>query len=117
MISYSKFLYDEVGNPYKRKNLYLQEIAQLNEEIKGADPESKNKLKLELRELIKNKETHPYNIELKEFKAKEREFLKSLKSKKKQFVNTLDKSLPYKARKLKFNYSWPRRNMSSIRTM
>lgn len=101
MISYSKFLYDEVGNPYKRKNLYLQEIAQLNEEIKGADPESKNKLKLELRELIKNKETHPYNIELKEFKAKEREFLKSLKSKKKQFVNTLDKSLPYKARKLK----------------
>ena len=101
MISYNKFLYDEVGKPYKRKNLYLEEIAQLNDKIEKADSDSKSKLKLELRELIKKKETHPYNIELKEFKYKEKGFLKFLKSKKKDFIDTLDKSLPYKARKFK----------------
>ena len=101
MISYSRFLYDEVGDAYKRKNLYLQEIAELNDKIKKIDPNSKKQLKLELNESIKRRKTHPYNIELNKFKDKEKTFLKSLKIKKKDCVNTLDKSLPYKARKLK----------------
>lgn len=101
MISYSKFLYDEVGNVYKRKNLYLQEIAQLNDKIEKADPDSRSKLKLKLRELIKGKKTHPYNIELNKFKAKEKMFLRALRGKKKDFISKLDKSFPYKVRKLK----------------
>lgn len=87
MSSYNKFLYDEIGNEYRRKNLYLKEITELNEKIKEADPRSKEK--------------HPYNVELKKFKDEEKIFLKSLKSKKKDFINTLNKSLPYKVRKLK----------------
>ncbi len=97
MISYNRFLYDEIGNKYMRKNLYLQQIAELNEKIEEGDLDSKE----ELNKLIKMRKTHPYNIELNKFKDKEKAFLKSLKTKEKDFLNTLDKSLTYKVRKLK----------------
>ncbi len=100
MISYNRFLYDDIGNKYKRKNLYLLEIAELNEKIKvGGD--SKKELELQLNRLIDTRKTHPYNIKLNKFKEEEKVFLKSLKTGEKDFKNTLDKSLPYKARKLK----------------
>lgn len=101
MISYNRFLYDEIGNEYERKNLYLLEIADLNEKMEEADPESKRKLELQLKKLIETRKTHPYNIELNKYKKEEKVFLKSLKTKKKYFQNTLDKSLPHKARNLK----------------
>ena len=101
MISYNRFLYDEIGNEYERKNLYLLEIADLNEKMEEADPESKRKLELQLKKLIETRKTHPYNIELNKYKKEEKVFLKSLKTKKKDFQNTLDKSLPHKARNLK----------------
>jgi arabinogalactan oligomer/maltooligosaccharide transport system permease protein len=100
LISYNRFLYDDIGNKYKRKNLYLLEIAELNEKIKvGGD--SKKELELQLNRLIDTRKTHPYNIKLNKFKEEEKVFLKSLKTGEKDFKNTLDKSLPYKARKLK----------------
>lgn len=46
-------------------------------------------------ELISN------DIELKKFKFEEKKFLKTLKANKKKFKNSLDKTLPYKAKKLK----------------
>lgn len=101
LISYNEFLYDELGNSYKRKNLYLYEIAQLNEKYKKADPKSKHKIKMEIKKLKKNKNTHPYNIKLKEFKYEEKIFLKALKKKKRDFAKKLDKSLPYRAKRLK----------------
>jgi len=100
LISYNRFLYDDIGNKYKRKNLYLLEIAELNEKIE-AGGDSKKELELQLNKLIKTKKTHPYNIKLNKFKEEEKVFLKSLKTGEKDFKNTLDKSLPYKARKLK----------------
>ncbi|WP_236910705.1 carbohydrate ABC transporter permease [Clostridium sp. Cult1] len=41
------------------------------------------------------------DIELKKFKFEEKKFLKTLKANKKKFKNSLDKTLPYKAKKLK----------------
>ncbi|MBS4535512.1 ABC transporter permease subunit [Clostridium sp. D2Q-14] len=100
MVSYNKFLYDEIGNEYERKNLYIKEIVRIKEKIKEADLETGQKLKLELKELIKNKNTHPYNMKLKKFRNEEKIFLKSLRKKKKNFINTLDKSLSYKVKRL-----------------
>ena len=77
MISYNRFLYDEIGNEYERKNLYLLEIADLNEKMEEADPESKRKLELQLKKLIETRKTHPYNIELNKYKKEEKVFLKT----------------------------------------
>ncbi|RBP46696.1 carbohydrate ABC transporter permease [Garciella nitratireducens] len=100
-MEYNKFLYDEFGNIYERKNLYLKEIVELNEKIKEANPNEKNYLRRQQKELIKKGEEHPYNIKFKKFKESEKNFIKSLKKKKKDFINQLDQSLPYKVKKLK----------------
>ncbi len=55
-----KYVYDSIGNPHERKNLYLKD---LSENIKV------------------DRKTHPYIIELEKIKEKERVFLKELKSK------------------------------------
>ncbi|WP_425447882.1 ABC transporter permease subunit [Dethiothermospora halolimnae] len=103
MKDYNRFLYDEIGNKYERKNLYLKEVAKLNESIKEASMEKKKELKSQLNEVIKNKESHPYIKKLREYKNKEKDFLSSLKDKKKEFITKLDKSLAPKIRKLKIN--------------
>ena len=55
-----KYVYDSIGNPHERKNLYLKD---LSENIKV------------------DRKTHPYIIELEKIKEKERVFLKELKLK------------------------------------
>lgn len=100
-MEYNKFLYDEFGNIYERKNLYLKEIVELNEKIKEVNPNEKNYLRRQQKELIKKRGEHPYNIKFKKFKESEKNFIKSLKKKKKDFINQLDQSLPYKVKKLK----------------
>ena len=55
-----KYVYDSIGNPHERKNLYLKD---LSENIKV------------------DRKTHPYIIELEKMQEKERVFLKELKSK------------------------------------
>ena len=55
-----RYVYDSIGNPHERKNLYLKD---LSENIKV------------------DKKTHPYIIELEKIKEKERVFLKELKLK------------------------------------
>ena len=55
-----RYVYDSIGNPHERKNLYLKD---LSENIKV------------------DRKTHPYIIELEKIKEKERVFLKELKSK------------------------------------
>ncbi len=41
---------------------------------------------MEIKKLKKNKNTHPYNIKLKEFKYEEKIFLKALNKKKRDFA-------------------------------
>lgn len=55
-----KYVYDSIGNPHERKNLYLKD---LSENIKV------------------DRKNHPYIIELEKIKEKEKVFLKELKSK------------------------------------
>lgn len=92
MFKYDEFLYDDIGNRYERKDLYILEIAKLNEKIHEGD---------KLKELIKNKDKHPYNIKLKEYRKKEKEFLSRLKKDKGKYKNSLDDKLSLRVKNLK----------------
>ncbi|MGL5067834.1 MAG: ABC transporter permease subunit [Sarcina sp.] len=80
-MSLNTILYDNLNREYERKNLYLYDMAVLQEKIKGADDLEKDKLKKDLVELKKNKKDHPYIKKLEIFKNKEKEFNEKLKSK------------------------------------
>ncbi len=101
MANYSRLLYDDIGNAYKRKNLYLDEVANLQERILDSEGAEKKELKKALKDLIDKKDKHSYNIELSNFKKLETEFIKDLKVTESKFVNTLDKNISNKTRKLK----------------
>lgn len=90
----SRYLYDNLNKEYERKNLYLNDIAILQEEIEMADNEEKKALKAKLEELIKNKASHEYTIKLEAYKTKEKEFLNNLNNEVKGFKEKLDKTLP-----------------------
>ncbi|MGL4760586.1 MAG: ABC transporter permease subunit [Sarcina sp.] len=79
-MSLNTILYDNLNREYERKNLYLYDMAVLQEKIKGADDLEKDKLKKDLVELKKNKKDHPYIKKLEIFKNKEKEFNEKLKS-------------------------------------
>lgn len=100
LAKFNKSLFDYIGNEYQRKNLYLLDVANLEEKIEEADKDTRQALKIELKELIKNKKEHPYNIKLNEFKQNEKKFLIDLKSKKKEFKNGLDKNMSSKLKNL-----------------
>ena len=55
-----RYVYDSIGNPYERKNLYLKDLSE-NEKI--------------------DRKTHPYIIKLEKLQEEERVFLHQLKSK------------------------------------
>ena len=93
MAKYSKVLYDYIGREYERKNLYLKEVALLQEEIKTAPKSDKNALKNQLREFISKKDKNPYLLKLKEYEHKEKRFLEELQSKTKTYMETMDKTL------------------------
>ncbi|WP_213165835.1 carbohydrate ABC transporter permease [Alkalicella caledoniensis] len=103
MAKHKQFLYDDIGNEYQRKNLYLLELALLENKIEGADNANKDKLKAELAELTKSKATHPYNQKLREYETKERDFLKALKEKKRAYIKDLKKEtdMAYRMKNLK----------------
>lgn len=100
-MNYNKFLYNEIGNEYNRKNLYLLEIAELEIKIKEASKEQKSIYKKQLKDLIKNKANHSYNLKLKEYKILESKFLKQLKIKERTFQANLDPKLSSKIKQLK----------------
>ncbi len=101
-MKYNKFLYNEIGNEYNRKNLYLLEIAELEIKIKEETKDQKSIYKKQLQNLIKNKSNHPYNLKLKEYKLSETKFLKELKIKETTFKSTLDENLSNKIKQLKY---------------
>lgn len=64
-MNYSTTLVDSIGNIHERKNSYLLELAE-------ADTKRRKELK-------RKKSSHSYIIKLKDFRVKEKEFLKKLK--------------------------------------
>lgn len=69
----SEVLYDHIGREYPRLNQYLAEKAKLENAI-AAGEGSKPELSKKLDDLIKNRDSHPYNLALKNFKDKENEY-------------------------------------------
>lgn len=98
-MKYKEFLYDEIGNEYERKNLYILELAKLYEKLETDG--NKAEVKAEIKKLKQNKDKHLYNVDLKDYKIKEKEFLKKLGEEKTTFLKTLDNSISSKMKKLK----------------
>lgn len=98
MSKYSTFLYDDIGNEYERKNLYLAELAELqNQYEKSKDAKILNKIK----NLKSNKKSHPYIISLNNYIIAEKEFKKELKVKVADYNGSLPGDLSSKMRRIK----------------
>lgn len=89
-MNHNEVLYDEIGNEYRRKNLYLLELAKLQSRLEAG--EGKKEAKKKINKLKREKDKHPYNIKLNEFKKREKEFLSKLKEEKKSYNKSLDDS-------------------------
>lgn len=94
MKKFNKHLYDNINREYDRKNLYLYEVTCLQEKIEDASGTEKDKLKEQLKNLVKNKKDHPYNKELLDYKTKEKAFLQELSKKVEEAKQKTDKTLP-----------------------
>ena len=79
MARYEKFLYDDIGNSYERKNQYILDLIKLEEPLDQGSGFNKAEIKRSVRRFIKNKDKHDYMIALNKFLKAEKEFLKSLK--------------------------------------
>ena len=83
MAIYQEVLYDTIGNPCERKNLYLKEVASLERQLKQGTNQEKKRIRAELKSLTQSKDKHPYIIKLKAYKTAEKAFKKALRAKKK----------------------------------
>lgn len=101
MGNYNEFLYDDIGNEYVRKNLYLLELARHQNTLKSVSASDKEKVVKAISVLTKNKKNHPYNVELSAYKKAERNFLVTLNAKVKLYSSELDKSLDSKLKRFK----------------
>lgn len=101
MAKYNRYLIDEIGNTYERKNQYLLDIAILEEQLEEAPDEEKKVLRRKIRELQKNKKAHPYHIKYQNYEEKKKDFWKSLKKDQKDFEQSLQKDLPGKLKTYK----------------
>ncbi len=103
MAKYNKFLYDYIGREYQRKNLYLKEVALLEDHISTANSGEKENLKNQLKELISSKSQHPYNQALTSYEEKEKEFTTKKKDLVKTYMESLDKKLSKEVKNLSEN--------------
>jgi len=97
---FREYLYDDIGNEYKRKNLYLSELALLETRITEASGTLKKELKAQRQDIVLNRHKHPYNIQFLEFLQKEKLFLDMLRSRSKNFKQEVD-LLPSRLKTLK----------------
>ena len=79
MSKLNKILYDNLNREYERRNLYLYDIAKLQEKIKNADKEEKKALKKKLSELIRNKKENSYIKNFNKFKEEEKKLNERIK--------------------------------------
>lgn len=80
MARYNVYLYDEIGNEYERKNLYLKEVAILEEKIQEGSGNIES-LKETLKTLKAGKKTHPYIKKMNDYLTDEKAFKRSLREK------------------------------------
>lgn len=79
-MEYSKEIFDSVGRSYPRKNKYILDL------INAPSSEKKS--------LLSNRNSHPYNIALKDYKDKEKIFLTNLENESKsKFTDVKDKKI------------------------
>lgn len=95
-----RYLYDEIGREYKRKNLYLSELAEIDELLEDKEAD-KSQLRSRRRDLIAGKDKHPYIILLKESKKKEKEFKKRLRNELNSFSKTISSMADKNERRIK----------------
>jgi len=94
MGKYNLFLVDNIGNEYERKNLFLKALAEIDEKLKlEKSPSEISKLKSQRGEILKEKAQNEYLKKIDSFEKEEKKFINDLKSKKSEYVNTLDSSL------------------------
>ena len=98
MGKYNEFLYDDIGNEYSRKHLYLQELARHQSTLKSVSASDKEKVIKSINVLTSNRKNHPYHVELEAFKKAERNFKVTLNAKLKLHMTSLDPSLDRKQR-------------------
>ena len=79
MSKLNKILYDNLNREYERRNLYLYDIAKLQEKIKNADKEEKKALKKKLSEFIRNKKENSYIKNFNKFKEEEKKLNERIK--------------------------------------
>lgn len=101
MRKYNRYLVDEIGNTYGRKNQYLLEIASLQEEMEGVSKEEKKALKSKVQELIKNKKEHSYHKAYEAYEQEKKLFWKKLKEQSKVYEKTLGKETSWNLRRFK----------------
>ncbi|MFO7612169.1 MAG: ABC transporter permease subunit [Clostridia bacterium] len=101
MAGYNEFLHDTIGSEHPRKNLYLLEVAGLQEQIRDSAKGEKSALVRELRELKKDSKSHPYNISLEAFKKDEKTFRKNLSKSKRAYSTEIKGRFSKKIARLK----------------
>ncbi len=101
MNKYNLYLYDDIGRKYERKNLYIKDLAILQETVVDSNDDEKPELKKKLKLLINKKDKHPYNIKIREFKKEESKFLSDLDEKEEVIENELSKIEDKEIRNLK----------------
>ena len=101
---FNKHLYDNINREYDRKNLYLYEVSVLQEKIEAATGKEKENLEKKLKDLLKDKAKHPYNIKLAEYKEKEKAFLLEVKNKVAEYRSKVDTTLPKKVQNLQVRF-------------
>lgn len=67
-----RLLIDRIGNTHERKNVYLRELAELEERLAQAEGEEKNRLLEAKKKHIAEKDKHPYHIALQAYKQEEK---------------------------------------------
>lgn len=82
---YPLYLLDDIGNEHPRKNLYLKELAELQDALKKARGSERAALQEKLRRHRQDREKHPYMLAFRDFKEKEKSFRRELKHKKSAF--------------------------------
>jgi len=98
LAKYNTVLYDDIGNEYKRKNLYLKELSNLQEQYD--DTKDTDTLK-KINTLKASKASHFYIVKLEDFKIKETNFKKELKIKVSEYGATLPDEMSVKMKRIK----------------
>lgn len=102
MARYNVYLYDEIGNEYERKNLYLKEVAILEEKIQEGSGNTES-LKETLKTLKAGKKNHSYIKKLNDYHTDEKAFKRSLREKVASYKKKVNGQYSRKVLKLQVN--------------